>query len=620
MGRFLPRGIGYRVGIGIFLLTMVMATQGFLARWGVGAVADGTDRQAAIAADLKGLGDIIFTVKSLQEIPADYLAVGSTANRSEHQDAIASARQAIAEHRGKALAQSEADAWSTVEAALADLDAVATEILSLEKPVGHPQAGALMNRLDEATAKAIEAVRAIEDTYQNASVQMAAEAKSLRHRIDVITIVVTLAAILFSILMNILVTRSVAGPVRKVVDVARKVAEGDLTRKVSVQSRDELGELAHDFNIMIDSLRELLARIKSSSQHLAASSEEMTAGVEEVAAAMSRVAASVGEVAEGAEQQSSTTQETARAMEELRQAIHRISRGAETQAQSARQTSSVMSEMARAIDAVATSGQEVAAVAAQALNAARNGGSAVEKTVQGMDRIRHTALDAAERVRALGEQSGRIGEIVAVIGDIADQTNLLALNAAIEAARAGEHGKGFAVVADEVRKLAERSGRAAKEIEELIGGIQRGVSDAVEAMGAGTREVEAGTALVGEAGAALQEILAAMDRTNREVQNISAAAEEVAASAAGVLKAVEEVARITSENTAATEEMDGSSESVSRSVQGIAGISARTAGTAKEVAAAAEEAHATVRQIGDSARNLATLAGEMQQLTERFRL
>lgn len=138
-----------------------------------------------------------------------------------------------------------------------------------------------------------------------------------------------------------------------------------------------------------------------------------------------------------------------------------------------------------------------------------------------MERIKTTVTESGERIKQLGEQSKAIGEIIQVIDDIAEQTNLLALNAAIEAARAGEHGKGFAVVADEVRKLAERSGKATKEIANLIISIQKGTDNAVSAMEKGISEVENGSRFAHDAGQALKEILVTVERANQQVQIIS---------------------------------------------------------------------------------------------------
>jgi methyl-accepting chemotaxis protein len=187
-----------------------------------------------------------------------------------------------------------------------------------------------------------------------------------------------------------------------------------------------------------------------------------------------------------------------------------------------------------------------------------------------MRRIKDTIEPAAAKVKELGERSAEIGSIVEVIDDIAEQTNLLALNAAIEAARAGEHGKGFAVVADEVRRLAERSSKATKEISQLITAVQNGTAEAVAAMNEGTQEVEEGSKLALDAGKSLADILTAVEATNNQVQMISSAAQQMTASSTAVVKSTDNISSISEENAAAAEEVSASTEEMSVQVEDMA--------------------------------------------------
>jgi methyl-accepting chemotaxis protein len=173
------------------------------------------------------------------------------------------------------------------------------------------------------------------------------------------------------------------------------------------------------------------------------------------------------------------------------------------------------------------------------------GGQVVSETIEGMSKISHSVNESSSTVEALGKRSEQIGEIVKVINDIAGQTNLLALNAAIEAARAGEQGRGFAVVADEVRKLAERTTSATHEIGDMITGIQDDTTKAVESMHAGTKEVEAGVILANQAGEALQEIVSSVQGVSDMVQHIATAAEEQSTTGDVISANVESVANIT---------------------------------------------------------------------------
>ncbi|MHB1162619.1 MAG: methyl-accepting chemotaxis protein, partial [Chloroflexota bacterium] len=197
---------------------------------------------------------------------------------------------------------------------------------------------------------------------------------------------------------------------------------------------------------------------------------------------------------------------------------------------------------------------------------------------------------AAAKVQELDKFSGQIGSIVEAIDDIAEQTNLLALNAAIEAARAGEHGRGFAVVADEVRKLAERSSRETKQIGDLIAQVQRGTHEAVSAMEQGSREVETGAQLAEEAGEALKNILTAVQVANQQTMQIASAASQMESASQEVVGLMDSVSAIVEESTAATEEMAASTEEMSAQVEEIVA-------QAQSLAAMAEELQAAVAQF-----------------------
>jgi len=275
--------------------------------------------------------------------------------------------------------------------------------------------------------------------------------------------------------------------------------------------------------------------------------------------------------------------------------------------------------MAGAILEVANMAQELSANTSQTTAVAGKGREAVGKTLEEMELIKNSVFQTAGQVQALGEQSKEIGQIIQVIDDIAEQTNLLALNAAIEAARAGDHGKGFAVVADAVRKLAERSSKATKEIAELIIAIQTGTQSAVKAMQQNTQEVELGSRLANEAFESLAEIISMIDGAAEQIRNISSAAEEMSANSSQAVESVESVAGVTQENLASTEEMTLSSEQVVSSVSTISGLSENSAATAQEVSASAEELTASSEEVAAHSNKLAELSEKLKNSISIFK-
>jgi len=223
-------------------------------------------------------------------------------------------------------------------------------------------------------------------------------------------------------------------------------------------------------------------------------------------------------------------------------------------------------------------------------------------------------------VQEMGKRSEEIGAIVETIQDIASQTNLLALNAAIEAARAGEHGKGFAVVADEVRKLAERSSLATKEIGGLIKRIQGTVAEAVLAMDEGAKEVESGVALANEAGSALGSILAAAEKVYTQAKEAGEAAKLMNVASDELLEAVESVSAVVEQNTASTEEMSAGASEVSQAIENIASVSEENSAAVEEVSASTEEMSAQVEEVTASAQSLMEMAKELQAVVALFKL
>lgn len=295
----------------------------------------------------------------------------------------------------------------------------------------------------------------------------------------------------------------------RLLDELADLADGDLTTTATV-TEDFTGAIADSINYTIDQLRILVSRINETSGRVVTSSSD--------------------------------TQQTA---------LH-LAEASEHQAQEIAGASAAVNEMAVTIDQVSANAAESAGVAERSVSIANNGAKVVQNTIRGMDTIREQIQETSKRIKRLGESSQEIGDIVSLINDIADQTNILALNAAIQASMAGDAGRGFAVVADEVQRLAERSATATKQIEALVKTIQNDTNDAVISMEQTTSEVVRGARLAQDAGVALEEIETVSANLAELIQNISNAARQQASSAGHISNTMNVIQEITSQTSAGT--------------------------------------------------------------------
>lgn len=303
----------------------------------------------------------------------------------------------------------------------------------------------------------------------------------------------------------------------------QKFAKGDLSVGLMIENKDDLiGKLFTGFNQVVDNIRNIILKV--------------TEAVQATASAANQISSSTEEMAAGAQEQSSQATEVAGAVEQMTKTIFETTKNT-----------------GQATDASKNAGR-----------VAKEGGHVVEETIEGMNRIAEVVRKSAETVQELGKSSDQIGEIVQVIDDIADQTNLLALNAAIEAARAGEQGRGFAVVADEVRKLAERTTKATKEIATMIKQIQKDTYGAVDSMKQGTEEVEIGKKLAEKAGSSLQEIIVGAENVADIVSQVAAASEEQSSAAEQISKNIESISAVTQQSASGIQQIAHASEDLNR--------------------------------------------------------
>ncbi len=399
---------------------------------------------------------------------------------------------------------------------------------------------------------------------------------------------------------------------------AQRIASGDLTVDVTARCNQDTLSLA--FENMVSNLRAQVNQVSGSAARLEQETGQMNTAARQAGSASSQIVDVMHRVAAGVQEQSASIQHTSASVGQMMRAIDGLAKGATEQAKAVATASQVTNEMTTGIQQVAGNAQAVSKDSASAAKAARSGVSIVQQTVNGMDSIRARVGLSAQKVQDMGLRSKQIGLIVETIEDIASQTNLLALNAAIEAARAGEHGKGFAVVADEVRKLAERASSATKEISNLVKGIQTTVTEAVEAMAAGAREVENGVTLANQAGSALVEITSTAEAVLAQAEQAASASERMMISSRKLVEAMDSVSAVVEQNTAATEQMAASSTEVTQAVEHIAQVSRENTNSIQQVAASAQALSSQVNEVSGASSVMANLAQDLQVVVAQFHL
>ena len=384
----------------------------------------------------------------------------------------------------------------------------------------------------------VNAMKEVEDILSQDVIRSCDDLASKAKGELVFSIALSLILIAVALVVGVIVFASIVSPLSRMLGMLKDIAEGegDLTKRLDVEGRDEIGEVSLWFNRFVDNVQEIVSQVAANTVVIATAANQLNSTAEQIATAAEEVASQSITVATASE------------------------------------------EMAATSNDISGNCVLAAEVANRATGTAREGAEVVQSALSGMEEIARCVKESATIVKQLGERSDQIGEIVGTIEDIADQTNLLALNAAIEAARAGEQGRGFAVVADEVRALADRTTKATREIGEMIKAIQRETSGAVSGMNDGVREVERGMENSRRSGEALGNIVDAIGNVTGQVHQIPPAAEE---------------------QTAVTSEITGN-------IQQITEVVSETARGAHETAAAASQ--------------LTTMAGDLGRIVGRFKL
>lgn len=418
----------------------------------------------------------------------------------------------------------------------------------------------------EAVARTQSLLRELVEHFAARSQQATGETNSLVSSSTTVMITLSLIAIALGLVAAFAITRGITKPVGEISRIADAVAHGDIDHRIEVTSKDEIGVLAGAFRGLIAYMKDLAGAAES------IAANDLTVRIEPKSARdalgnsfrtmTTSLTGMVRQLRDNATQLVSAANEVASASEQM-------SRGAKGQTDQMAQVSSAIEEMTATIVETSKNAGEASEGARGAADTANTGGQVVSETIQGMQRIAEVVRESSESIGKLARSADQIGEITGVIDDIADQTNLLALNAAIEAARAGEQGRGFAVVADEVRKLAERTGKATGEITDMIKGIQDETKEAVHSMETGIQEVDTGRGMADKAGNSLTQIVSLSGSVMEMIQQIATASEEQSAAAEQISKNIEAVTSIARESASGAQQSAAAAEELNRQAEGM---------------------------------------------------
>jgi len=439
-----------------------------------------------------------------------------------------------------------------------------TETLKIESD---DEIGTLAKALKEMVAN----LRRIVDNIQDASVQVASSAGQISANAR-------------------LINQGAQGQAQAAEETSTSMEEMAASIQTVAANAQSLASYVDESSSSITEMGASIEQVARSSGTLATNVTEASATIEEMTLSIDQMAKSVESLAE-------TVTETSVTVEEMTTIITSVAKNAEALSTAAHRTSVTVSDMAGAVTDVAKLAEEADRISQRASDDAKSGGEAVSRTIEGMKSISDTMENTARVITGLGKRSQEIGKILEVIEEIADQTNLLALNAAIEAARAGEAGRGFAVVADEVRKLAERSVEAAKEIGEVVRQVQTDTGDAVDAAKAGAAQTKEGIGLADRAGLALRSIIESVGRSSQLMGQIATATAKQSQASADVLQTVSHMNNATTQVTTAVREQAEGSKQIRSAMENIKKVMTQAAYSTKEQAAGGRQVRGAVEDM-----------------------
>ncbi|MNX73856.1 Methyl-accepting chemotaxis protein McpB [compost metagenome] len=486
----------------------------------------------------------------------------------------------------------------------------------------HPRYGEIKTRMEELLAVNVKGGEAA-----------AEQSKQTYARAFALSIAANVLLVFAALALGAFLARRITRSLSAISQGAEAIAGGDLGVRVRVSSDDELGDMARTFERMTESLRRIVGEVRQVAGSVAAGSEQIGSGTEELArsaqaqaasaeqtsSSMEEMAASIQQVAGNAQELARNVADTSASIEEMSQSIQQVAGNADTLSAVVTQTSASIAQMAQSIQQVAGNVEEANDAAKRAGAVAEGGAKAVEQTITGMGRIDGAMHQVVSVIDGLGKRSAEIGAIVAVIDDIADQTNLLALNAAIEAARAGEHGRGFAVVADEVRKLAERSAKATGEIASLIKAVQHETDQAVASTRQGEEALVAGTQLARSAGEALRSIVDSVSQVGLLMDQIAQASREQSSAAGQITGAVEHMSTLTQQTNQATREQAKASQQILEAVAAMNLMTQEVSTATGEQRKGGDQVLLAVENISRSTQEAASATSQISQSADDLR-
>lgn len=427
---------------------------------------------------------------------------------------------------------------------------------------------ALQNLKNIVRPKSEELMKQFEEHAKKSELLIEEEGQSILDASQIILLVslgVSILVVILGIITALITSRTIANPINKVMERINLIANRDLSLEpLKTKSKDEIGQLIGSTNLLNNNMRELLQQMNTVSETVNSQGEELTQSANEVKAGSQQIATTMQELASGTE----------------------------SQANIANDLSTVMESFTVKMQEANENGENIYKSSNDVLGMTTEGAQLMEVSVKQMATVDRIVQEAVDKVKGLDAQSQEITKLVSVIKDIAEQTNLLALNAAIEAARAGEHGKGFAVVADEVRKLAEQVGVSVTDITGIVDSIQTESTGVVDSLQGGYKEVEKGTDQM---------------RTTKETFT------EIDGAVKGMVEKIQTVTNNLSE-------MSISSQKMNTSVEEIASVSEESAAGVEQTSASAQQASSSMEEVSDSSDELAKLTEELNGLIRQFKL